>query len=297
MPTLYILAVGQGSSSVLVDTKGVTIIDAGPGSALLEFLRDKHIPVIDVLILTHSDKDHVGGVMALLTSKKVEVKNVYLNTDSIKGTKTWDDLAVSLLDYQERSKINLEPSVSPHLNGKLNRGEVTVEILAPNQYIALKGPGSKDRKGRTLTSNSVSAVVRLVHKQPVAILPGDLDEVGLENLLDHCKDANAWLMVFPHHGGAPGSGDVVTFTNKFCSCVQPEVVVFSVGGNTGSFPNPKVIETVDATLDGVRMLTTGSSKTFAAYVGGKSNCAHRDCVGNISVLMDKEPLEVQFGSA
>ncbi|MCX6000309.1 MAG: MBL fold metallo-hydrolase [Chloroflexi bacterium] len=282
MPTLYILAVGQGSSSVLVDTEGVSIIDAGPGSALLEFLREKHIPVIDVLILTHSDKDHVGGVMALLTSKKVEVKNVYLNTDSIKGTKTFDDLAYSLLDYQESREINLEPSVSPHLNGKLNRGEVTVEILAPNQYIALKGPGSTDRKGRTLTSNSVSAVVRLVHRQPVAILPGDLDEVGLENLLEHCKDAKAWLTVFPHHGGAP-------------NCVQPQVVVFSVGDNAAAFPNPKVIETVDATLSGVRMLTTGSSQTLAAYVGSKGNCGHHDCVGNISISIDKEPLEVRYG--
>jgi hypothetical protein len=37
----------------------------------------------------------------------------------------------------------VEPSLTPHLNGKLDQGEVAIEVLAPNQYIAAKGPGSR----------------------------------------------------------------------------------------------------------------------------------------------------------
>jgi hypothetical protein len=47
------------------------------------------------------------------------------------------------------------------------------------------------------------------------------------------------------------------------------------------------VNRVDATLPTAQMLTSGSSRTIADYV-------HRDCVGNISVSMNKELLEVQY---
>lgn len=54
------------------------------------------------------------------------------------------------------------------------------------------------------------------------------------------------------------------------------------------------VNTVDATLPTAQMLTSGSSRTIADYVGRKGDYVHRDCVGNISVSMNKELLEVQY---
>ncbi len=43
MRSLSILDEGHGNSAVLVDTDGVVVIDVGPGSALMEFLRQEGI--------------------------------------------------------------------------------------------------------------------------------------------------------------------------------------------------------------------------------------------------------------
>ena len=71
MPNLYLLDVGHGNSSVLVDTKGTVVVDAGPKTGLLDFLTSHEIHEIDVLLLSHADRDHIGGAMALLLSDEM----------------------------------------------------------------------------------------------------------------------------------------------------------------------------------------------------------------------------------
>ena len=46
--SLAILDVGHGNCAVLRDRRGVVVIDAGPGSSLLEFLTEHKITNIDV---------------------------------------------------------------------------------------------------------------------------------------------------------------------------------------------------------------------------------------------------------
>ncbi len=115
MPTLHVLDVRHGNSAVLIDDSGIIVIDAGPGADLLDFLLENDISTIDVLLLSHADQDHIGGAMYLLSSKEVEIKNVYLNTDSIKGSDIWDDLTFTLSDHHKRSKVYFEPSIMSHL--------------------------------------------------------------------------------------------------------------------------------------------------------------------------------------
>ena len=101
-------------------------------------------------MLSHADQDHIGGAMSLLSSREVKITDVYLNTDSQKGSTVWDDLAYTLWDHHKRNRVRFEPSITPHLNGKLDRGRVAIEVLGPSAYLATKGPGSTDRKGRKL---------------------------------------------------------------------------------------------------------------------------------------------------
>lgn len=295
MPTLYVLDVRHGNSAVLIDDSGIIVIDAGPGSDLLDFLQENNINTIDILLLSHADQDHIGGAMSLLSSKEVEIKNVYLNTDSIKGSTIWDDLVYTLSDHHKRSEVYFEPSITPHLNGKLDRGRVTIEVLGPSAYLAAKGPGSIDRKKRKLTSNSISAVIRLLYdNKPIAIFPSDIDDVGLDNLLEDSNDIKAWLAVFPHHGGNPGRGDITLFTTTFCRAVQPERIIFSNGHNQSNFPNTAVIQAIENAPSSVRMYTTGSSDVLVAHIGDNKDCPHKNCVGNIWLHFDKEPLEIVY---
>lgn len=296
MPSLHILDVSHGNCSVLIDTNGVTVIDAGPGADLLHFLVERNISRIGILLLSHADKDHISGTIGLLFASEIQIDKVYLNSDSVKKSILWDDLVYALYDQDKRGKLCFEPSLTPHLNGKLNQGQVEVEVLAPNQYIAAKGPGGKDRKGRKLSSNSISAVIRISYNgKSFALLPGDLDQIGLDNLLEDVDDVHAWLAVFPHHGGKPGSGEMKSFTSLFCDVVNPEVVVFSIGDNEENFPRKEVVETVEKIMPSSHMITTKSSGTLITHIEQSGNHSHKDCVGNISFHLEKYPPDLVFG--
>jgi len=293
MPSIYILDVGHGNSAVLIDRDGVVVIDAGPNTVLLDFLIDHHINTVEVLLLSHSDADHIAGAIGLLISEEIVVKQVYVNSDSTKNSQLWNDLVYMLSVAHQENILYFEPSLTPHLNGKLDQGEVAIEILAPNQYIAAKGPGSQDHQGRKLTSNSISAVIRLwFNGKPIVLLPGDIDQVGLDNLLENQVDLTAWLTVHPHHGGRAGSRNLKTYTAQFCEAVSPEIVIFSIRDNEKQFPTQEVIETIAETLDNVQMFSTRSSTALGQHINKTGSQLHQDGVGHIQ--LDCQSLKLKF---
>jgi len=89
---LTILDVGHGNCAILQDAHGVIVIDTGPGSHLLEYLDQQRIKRIDTILISHSDKDHIGGLAGLLTQEDVEIGRICLNTDAIKRTDSWEDV-------------------------------------------------------------------------------------------------------------------------------------------------------------------------------------------------------------
>ena len=54
---IAILDVGHGNCAVLEDEEGVVVIDAGPGGSLLQYLEDRRIEVIDLVLLSHADQE------------------------------------------------------------------------------------------------------------------------------------------------------------------------------------------------------------------------------------------------
>lgn len=262
--SLTILDVGHGNSAVLIDDTSVVVIDAGPGTTLLEFLTREGIMKIDVLLLSHADKDHIKGVISLIESQ-VSIDLVQLNTDSEKESDLWDDLAYELDCANKTGDVKFNVGLTTNETGKFDIGKIHVEIVAPALYLAAKGAGSVDRKGRSLTSNSLSAVVRLIRdKKPLVLLASDIDNTGLENLADSGVDARAPIAVFPHHGAKPGTADIPTFTGRFCQVAMPEIVVFSIGRGQYSTPQPGVIATLRKTMPSTRILCTQLSEHCAA---------------------------------
>jgi beta-lactamase superfamily II metal-dependent hydrolase len=264
-PRLTIVDVGHGNSAVLRDGRSVTVIDAGPGSSLLEFLTAEGIREIDVVLLSHADKDHIQGLIGLLTSGIVTIGLVRLNSDAAKGSRLWDDLAYALDDAQRDGKLRFEVSLTDAHTGQLDTPSVRIEILAPSAYLATRGPGSTDRHGRPLTSNSTSAVIRLLskRKRPIAILMGDLDEVGFLNLSERGHDVKAPVLVFPHHGGHSDAAQDMAFAEKIVSAVDPQTVVFSIGRGYYDTPLPEVITGVRRGAPSARIVCTQLSERCA----------------------------------
>ena len=260
--TLAVLDVGHGTSVVLLSGNDIAVFDTGTGSGLLEFLEQECVTRIRTVFLSHADKDHVGGLVGLLASNSVEVERVILNTDSLKDSAIWDDLLYELDTRQRAGKIIFETKMTAGDHETL--GAITASVAAPSSYLSAKGPGSTDRSGRRISSNSISAVIRLRSGTgPIALLTGDLDAVGLEDLLRSDGACDAPILVFPHHGGGTGGAEVQGYVSRLIARVRPRIVVFSIGRSRRGTPDPAVVSHLRRAAPGARIICTQLSQHCA----------------------------------
>jgi hypothetical protein len=132
--------------------------------------------------------------------------------------------------------------------------------------VALGGAGGIDLEGRKLTANSMSVVIGLMYNScRVALLPGDMSEIGLANLLTKHGNIEARILIFPHHGGTPGNTNSEEFAQKLCRLVNPELVVFSFGRGWGHIENPRsdVIRGVLSAVPNTHIMCTQLSRNCA----------------------------------
>lgn len=254
---LTVLDVGHGNCAVITSPHGIFVIDAGGRNGLLEHLTQSGITKIDSLLISHADEDHISGLLALLSSEEIEIADVRLNSDAVKGSKIWDDVLWELKESQLTSKVNVQPSLSYNDSQSFDFGDLKLEVLAPSTYLAGKGPGSTDREGRKIGPNTISAVIRIIKDGiPVALLTGDLDSVGLAHLEESGVDTAAQLLVFPHHGGKPGTADPVSFTKMLCKMIAPTTIIFSIGRQKYQNPIPEVVEAIKSVNNETRIACT-----------------------------------------
>ena len=257
---LGILDVGHGNCAVVhVGEVGVVVIDAGPGTGLLEFLDEQGIENIRTVYISHADVDHIAALLGLLESNSVAVERVVVNSDSSKQSKVWDDLLYELDLRQRRDALEFTVGLVSGVCERLD--DVAIEVLGPSRYLAGKGAGSTDRSGRRITTNSISAVIGVtVGGRITAIIPGDLDEVGLDDLLEHADDVRAPVVVYPHHGLRPGNADVRAFAERLLGATEPHVVVFSFGRRRYRAPYPETVRVVREVRPDARVVCTQLSE-------------------------------------
>ena len=112
VPSLTILDVGHGSCAILAEAARIVVFDAGPKSGLLEFLLQHQICTIDLVMISHADRDHIEGLIAILGTNAIAIKMVRLNTDSLKGSDLWDDLLFELDSLQKQGKTDFSPALT-----------------------------------------------------------------------------------------------------------------------------------------------------------------------------------------
>lgn len=255
-----IIDVGHGNSTVIYDRSSTVIVDCGTGSSLLEFLEDQGIEKIDIVFLSHSDKDHIAGLVGLISSAKYVIGKVYVNSDSTKKSKLWDDLLYELSHSEMNGGIQLCTGLT-NSSGSFFCGEVTLNVIGPSPYLAAKSAGGIDRLGRRITSNSISASFLVSWKhQTIAYLAGDIDQIALDDLIAHGSQFEAPVLVFPHHGGRSGDAEVTSFTKQICEATKASIIIFSIGRNEFSNPRPEIVSTIRKMGKDVRIACTQLSK-------------------------------------
>ena len=294
LPNLYVLDVGHGNSAVLETSAGCAVFDAGQQTQLLDFLRQKSITKIEYVVLSHADADHIGGLIAILSDDELSIDRVYLNSDSTKLTETWKSLLYALNESKISGRLKeIIPQATSNLKNSLSLGELKVYVLAPKEVLALKGPGSKLCSGKSLSTNSLSVVVRIVFENDKAVLlTGDIDLVGFEEMLKDSPILDADYLVFPHHGGLPDRQNVVEFVNLLYSSISFKHAIFSIRQNENAFPRNEVLNAISDLDADIRFITTQRSETVAMLGNVES---HENGIGTIQLSPGEQEIVLNCG--
>jgi beta-lactamase superfamily II metal-dependent hydrolase len=305
-PSLTILDVGHGNCTVLQSGRRARLVDAGPGAAVLEHLRERDIHILDAVLISRADADHSKGLVNILSSQKFEVRLVKANGDAEKRSKTWAAIAYELDQLDRDKKVVFEESLHEGEVFWLPDSDVSLSVLAPRKRLTTLGAGSSDREGRAIGTNTISAVIR-VDKAcvPVALLAGDIDAVGLDHLRDSRVRLDAPVLVFPHHGGHCADGTNppnIEFAREICRLVKPQTVLFSIGRGKHGTPRPEIISTIKTELPKARIVCTQLSERCAAILQSaadshllatyaRGRVSGGCCAGTLTIRMDSAEVE------
>jgi beta-lactamase superfamily II metal-dependent hydrolase len=260
LPNLTIVDVGHGNAAVLEDTNGVVVFDSGRGQRLRRYLRQRGLTRIKRLLLSHADADHCTGAISLLHDPDFEIGEVYQNPDvSKRDNVSFKQLLLALAEARRTRRTSVEPQLSTSLTGKLDCGEIRIEVMHPPPELALAAVNGYDGKGNVITSNSLSGVVRLSRSGvPVVLLAGDIEFSCLEYWRNEGSDVSARVLIFPHHGGLPGNAggdDAGTFAAALADVVKPNIVVFSIHRTLYELPRTEVTEALEKN-SGIQFICT-----------------------------------------
>lgn len=291
-PELVLLDVAHGNCALVLSDDAVAIVDAPRGGVHIDALKLRQRFEIDAVVISHADADHISGLSHLLYDEQVRISTIYVNTDASKtgggGGLVWENLALALADAERRGGTKIS-AVKRGDTIPLRGRDVRLEILAPATDLFLLGAGGRVG-GEPLTSNSLSVVVRVWFAQdPIALLTGDLDELGLHKLLEEQTDLRAQVMVVPHHGGHSG-GDDDEFARAIAEAVEPEYVVFSYGREQYDNPRVEIVRGIRGAVPSARIACTQLSKacspepldpTHLAQLPGQGRALGRCCAGSM----------------
>lgn len=293
-----VLDVGHGSAVILRGPDSNVLIDTGPGISILTYLADEGIDRLEAVVLSHADRDHVAGLLAILNND-IPVDRIYVNPDAMKTSKLWLDLVFAIEDAEQRQNRVVQSELGAGREVGFGSG-VRVVAIAPRTGLRLRGPGGFSPERRKLDPNSMSIVIRVdVNENPVLLLPGDLDDLGLEHLLASGESLRARNLVLSHHGGLMGTAATTPRSvQALCSAVSPSRVFVSNGrGAPYHNPRPAVIAAVRAECPDVHIACTQLSELCATitpitprrltlFAAGKVK--NFSCAGSSTIMVDSD---------
>ena len=235
VPEVTFLDVGQGDSVLVRDPSGaVALLDGGREPAVLgDHLRHRGIRRIDLLIASHGDADHVGGLSEL--AERVAIGQMWIPAFQPPS----DLLAEVVAEVQATGAAIHE--VSAGVVARL--GEYGLEVLGPRRRYADENDGS--------------VVLMLSARGSTVLLPGDVGAIAQRELPPLLPD----LLMVPHHGSA-------TTDPAWLEAVVGTAAVISVGENSYGHPDPAIISVLERQRVAVRTTLERGSVTVAFQLDG-----------------------------
>lgn len=202
--------VGQGDAILMVYGSTEILIDGGPDRKVLDCLG-RHMPfwdrTLELVILTHPEKDHYGGLIDVFKRYKV---------DSF----LYNDVPVISPDYQVLESLvrgSVGRVLRPTKGQHIRLGLMSLDILAPDG-----GPKTE--------LNLYSIVTEARFGNFSSLLTGDSQNFTFGEM-HHVQ-----YIKVPHHGSNNG------LSRQLLSETKPDVAVISVGINNYGHPTPEILQ-------------------------------------------------------
>ena len=242
-----VIDVGKGDCILLQSGKSAALIDAGyEGTAnkVLSLMQKQGIDQLECLVISHYDRDHVGGVRAI--GEKIPIDTVYL--PGYEGSdKNYRTLIAAIRDLSLPSQ-----QVSKEL--RLELGDATLMLL-PSRVAYI--PGTNGEEGN---DNDLSLVASLTSGKDSYLFTGDLEKDGIAAFLD-AKRGHFDVLKVPHHGQKS------SYTDELLEDVQPQIAVI-----TDSADDPADKKTLKLLKEnGANTYRTSTSGTIVITSDGAGN--------------------------
>jgi len=217
------LNIGQGDSSLIVSKRGESIlIDCGPNSKVIDQIESKlgyWNKKIDLLIITHGDKDHYGGCRDII--ERFEVSKVMINGVFDSKNKSY----TALLEFIKTQNIQILPS----LTNTYITIQDNIELQLLNPQTNLWGQEIRD-------DNPESIVILVRSTNNTILLTGDANEVTEGKILSQYPQLDVDILKAGHHGSKTSTSD------KLLDTITPKQVIISAGANNSyNHPHPDII--------------------------------------------------------
>jgi competence protein ComEC len=225
--TVHFLDVGQGDA-ILVEgpDSARVLIDGGRSGRVLQAALDRRLPFydrsIDVVINTHPQADHLGGLPDAVRRYDVKAALVPPGSAETAAYREW----MRALAGAGVARLTARAGQTIDLGG----GAVL-------QVIAAGGPDSHGRE-----PNDASLVLRLTMGDVSMLLTGDAGERAEQGLAELGVALDAEVLKVAHHGSRDATSP------GFVARVRPLISVISVGaGNRFGHPAPETLAHLSST--------------------------------------------------
>jgi beta-lactamase superfamily II metal-dependent hydrolase len=227
-PEVIMCDVGQGDGIIVTQGFSQMVIDTGKKNGAMVSCLGEILPFwdrqIEVVIITHGDTDHAGGL--------TEVAQAYSIGKVITSEKTADELRPMLFDATE---VNIGV-----MGQRWIWGGVKAEILWPP-------PLDRLSKKISDSSNDSSLVLRLDFSGgDSAWLAADAGEAVEQLMLNMNLVRPATMLKVSHHGSRYAT------TEPFLKILQPRYSMISVGKNNYGHPSQQVLDRIGSVGSEIR---------------------------------------------
>lgn len=198
---VHFINVGQGDSIFVKTPNGKTIlIDGGPpkaGNKVVSYLKELGIEKIDLLIATHPDRDHIGGLPAVMQEFKV--------------TKILDS-----------GKLHITRAYANYMN-EVRKREIPLVVAREGENISIDSLLDfriLNAYAKRKNNNQSSIALKLSYNDIDFLFLGDIEDEQEEKVAKK-YDVRAEIIKIAHHGSKTSSSE------EFLEMVDPDVAIIT----------------------------------------------------------------------